>query len=1226
MMEMEEEGEEGGEEDDEAEEDMEDEGEEDMEDEGEEDDQGIKRRVPKFTLTEEEEEKIEEQAEEELNTYVQRFTELLQAMIDNGAKPDFLVDKLKKYRPQPLKEDKPTPAVEEKKDEMIPEENKEETEEKKDVMVSEEKEDEEKSSSGLRGGARTRQTARKSWIGRMGMPRGRRSYGRQGRGESEGENDYGGEPALGESFWSGIQDDTTDKKKKLREYGPHGLQSLLHLATDYPHPILVKYLLDLNPDHINAQDDRKRTPLNLCVGKLGTGSLTYKVKSADILEILLNRKADPNIPDEYHNHPVYVAASQDKYEFIRLLRKYNANLNVVNNFGDTPLIHAVQSHNYEVVEELLAAGADANFKDHKNRTALHHAVNSSTTSADASFEMENLLLRAGADINAVDVRGRTPLHYAFIKIGSPTDKSHIDPIETVTSLCGVKNCKVDVKDNWGATPMHYAAQRGSHICALSLLNKKADIETKDIDGNTPLAIALLAGHSNIAIMLIQSKANVLNKVHVVKRKMMEDKDKEVTKGANMDVEEVKAKKEKKAPKIKSQEEIAGEMIGEPVEEEEDHDDMEIEKDGSDNGTEDENEDDEDNEDEDEDEDDDDGYDHGYRTRYAKRSKGFYGSGRFGQQKRGSNSNKFFVLDNSLKEGTYSMFCIAIRKGWQGVAYLMLQNNFPLMNALQDALNEEKFMYVRTLLTKVEDPGVVRNVNEEGQNLFHTFSMKGSRADNHLTVKIFKELVHFGVNLKAIDKNGRTPLHYACESKFKFMIDELLKAGVDPNIQDQDGHTGFSLLLVGDGINKEITENFVKYGADLKKKFKLKTKHREVRIGPLAYLCQKGSKDFELYNLLLKNGVSINDADEDGLSALMYAIKENSKKMVKFFVEHPDIDKNMADKSGKTPVHYVVNPLEYGSYENITILEMVAKVFDVNARDKLDRAPIFYAHLQDSGRMVEKLKELGATDQKPGIQRQATSIINAMGWPEQEINAEEDAEKFIKEKQAELEKKEAEKPTVIPVDDNVNNAENCEVVVDPKLGPYDLIMTKVDIRRGGWSENLFYKMQVLHEKNRNVYILFTRWGRIGEEGAYQQTPFATKEECIENFCKIFKDKSGNLWENKDKFEKVKRKYQLLKFEKRVNHKEFLKPFDLKDPSIPKTSLNKEVRHLMEGITSVKIFQRAFDQYEIDREYLPLEQLSKSILSEVHNNFIKLISQQNLIGESYPVPNLANDYRS
>jgi len=99
-----------------------------------------------------------------------------------------------------------------------------------------------------------------------------------------------------------------------------------------------------------------------------------------------------------------------------------------------------------------------------------------------------------------------------------------------------------------------------------------------------------------------------------------------------------------------------------------------------------------------------------------------------------------------------------------------------------------------------------------------------------------------------------------------------------------------------------------------------------------------------------------------------------------------------------------------------------------------------------------------------------------------------------------------------------------------------------VKSGRFSKNVFYRMQALHEKNREVYILFTRWGRIGENGQYQQTPFGSKEECIKEFCKIFKEKSGNTWENKEHFEKKVKKYQLLKFVQKPKVEDFVKEID------------------------------------------------------------------------------------
>ena len=41
-------------------------------------------------------------------------------------------------------------------------------------------------------------------------------------------------------------------------------------------------------------------------------------------------------------------------------------------------------------------------------------------------------------------------------------------------------------------------------------------------------------------------------------------------------------------------------------------------------------------------------------------------------------------------------------------------------------------------------------------------------------------------------------------------------------------------------------------------------------------------------------------------------------------------------------------------------------------------------------------------------------------------------------------------------------------------------------------------------------MVTRWGRIGEIGAHQRTPFTTIEKAVEEFSKIFEQKTKNVW--------------------------------------------------------------------------------------------------------------------
>jgi hypothetical protein len=61
------------------------------------------------------------------------------------------------------------------------------------------------------------------------------------------------------------------------------------------------------------------------------------------------------------------------------------------------------------------------------------------------------------------------------------------------------------------------------------------------------------------------------------------------------------------------------------------------------------------------------------------------------------------------------------------------------------------------------------------------------------------------------------------------------------------------------------------------------------------------------------------------------------------LEKAELDKNYVDQEGKNPVHWTVNPLKFGSYENDKILRMlVSKKFDLNHKDFSGKTPLYYA--------------------------------------------------------------------------------------------------------------------------------------------------------------------------------------------------------------------------------------------------------------------------------------------
>jgi ankyrin repeat protein len=132
----------------------------------------------------------------------------------------------------------------------------------------------------------------------------------------------------------------------------------------------------------------------------------------------------------------------------------------------------------------------------------------SSATADATFETEQFLIDRGININLRDGKQRTPLHYAFVKIQDWKNSTQIDPIETVSSLCGCKGLEMDVPDKWLKTPLHYASQRGASICAMYLVQRGAQLEAKDIYDNTALGVGLMYQHYNYGIILIQKGAMV----------------------------------------------------------------------------------------------------------------------------------------------------------------------------------------------------------------------------------------------------------------------------------------------------------------------------------------------------------------------------------------------------------------------------------------------------------------------------------------------------------------------------------------------------------------------------------------------------------------------------------------------------------------------------------------------------------------------------------------------
>ncbi|KHJ86030.1 Poly(ADP-ribose) polymerase catalytic domain protein, partial [Oesophagostomum dentatum] len=163
----------------------------------------------------------------------------------------------------------------------------------------------------------------------------------------------------------------------------------------------------------------------------------------------------------------------------------------------------------------------------------------------------------------------------------------------------------------------------------------------------------------------------------------------------------------------------------------------------------------------------------------------------------------------------------------------------------------------------------------------------------------------------------------------------------------------------------------------------------------------------------------------------------------------------------------------------------------------------------------------------------------------------------------------------------------------------------------------YKIQLLKHDNKLTFYLFRSWGRVGTViGGTRTESFHNEEDAVKAFQRLFYEKSGNEWENKENFKKVPGRMDLVDTDFSIKEE---KPSSVEPGSLSK--LHPAIKDLLLMIFDTEQMKTQMLQFQLDLDKMPLGKLSRkqitkaySVLTELQTLLEKEVDQDKVLDAS------------
>uniref|UniRef100_A0A8C4RQW9 Poly [ADP-ribose] polymerase n=1 Tax=Erpetoichthys calabaricus TaxID=27687 RepID=A0A8C4RQW9_ERPCA len=140
----------------------------------------------------------------------------------------------------------------------------------------------------------------------------------------------------------------------------------------------------------------------------------------------------------------------------------------------------------------------------------------------------------------------------------------------------------------------------------------------------------------------------------------------------------------------------------------------------------------------------------------------------------------------------------------------------------------------------------------------------------------------------------------------------------------------------------------------------------------------------------------------------------------------------------------------------------------------------------------------------------------------------------------------------------------------------------------YNNNKYYLIQLLQDDSELVFSVWMRWGRVGKIGQSSLVTCGVDLLKAKNiFKKKFLDKTKNEWDNREHFEKVPGKYDIVKMDYSTN-----KESTTQEPKKYKDSkLKAQVQDLINLICNIQTMEECILEMKFDTQKAPLGKLTE-----------------------------------